>query len=424
MTTDFRSFRAWRYNPRRIELGRAIAPPYDVISPAEREELYAKSSYNVVRLILGKETDFYEKAAEWWREWTRDGILIQEERPALYLYEQTFKHPWDSRPMRRLAILGILKLDESDLVLRHEATFEGPRRDRLLLLEKTRTNLSPIFGLYQDANKRLARLFSSSQKNPPLFQTPDDEGTLHRGWMIQEKKDQDAIREVIQGSKIFIADGHHRFETAVEYRRKMREKSPGAPPDAPYDFVMMALVESGDEGLLVLPTHRIIRSFVHSSLEEFLSRLHAHFDFLPHSEAEIFSELSRRPSQEKVFGLLLGKNGSFLLRLKDPSAAQKLMPAGKPPIWYEVEANLLTHLVFEVLWKLPEDERRNVVEYTRSWEEAARRIREGKAEAAFLMRTPDIDTIRKLADTGERMPQKTTYFYPKLASGLFFYHHD
>lgn len=418
---DFRPFRAWRYHPGRVELSRVIAPPYDVISPSEQEALYAKSPFNVVRLILGKEADFYEHARKCWEEWVRKGILVQDEKPALYLYEQVFRHPWDSRPLRRLALVGILKLEETGAVLRHEATFEAPKKDRFLLLEKTKTNLSPIFGLYENP-EILSTLSALSRAEAPLFEARDDQGVLHRGWAVQKKEDQKAVHEALAGEKILIADGHHRYETALEYRRRMRQKFPSAPPEAPFDFVMMALAASGDEGLLVLPTHRIIRSLAPLSEKDFLKQLSQHFDLRPHPDQKVFQALLARPETEKVFGGVFREAGSFILSLKNIETTRRLLPSGKSPIWYEVEAHLLSHLIFDVLWTPPSEKRQGLVAYTRSSEEAIQAVREGRAEAAFLLRTPRVDTIRKLAYAGERMPQKTTYFYPKLASGLFFYH--
>ena len=423
---DFRPFRAWRYDSGRVSLSDAIAPPYDVISPAEREALYARSPFNVVRLILGKESNFYEHARECWVEWTKQGVLTQDPEPAFYLYEQAFAHPLDGRPLRRLALMGTLHLENAQgLVLPHEETFSGPKRDRFLLLEKTRTNLSPIFGLYPDSRRTLDRMVSSCRNSPPLFQAKEGQGILHQGWAVRKKEDQEALRELLSSKKILIADGHHRFETALEYRSKMREKFPKAPPDAPFDFVMMALVEFHDEGLLVLPTHRLIRSFGNfSSKKEFLDRLRQPFDFQPLPEGRIFPELNRCSPGEKAFGGIFGKEGAFLLRLKNPEAARKVMPPGKPAVWYEIETALLNHFIFKKLWGVPEKEAPSLLGYTHSPEEALRAVREGKAEAAFLLRATGVDTIQELADTGERMPQKTTYFYPKLASGLFFYHQE
>lgn len=421
---DFRPFRAWRYHPGRTRLDQVIAPPYDVISPAEQETLYAKSPHNVVRLILGKEPDFYQQASRRWQEWSREGILAQDEVSALYLYEQIFSHPSNGLPLRRLAVVGLLKLEEPGAVFRHEATFEGPKRDRLSLLEGTQTNLSPVFGLYEDSGKSVAGLLELYRRSQPLFEAKDDQGVLHRGWAITKLQDQNRIREALHRGKILIADGHHRYETAMEYRREMRKKFPDASPEAPFNFVMMALVESKDKGLLVLPTHRILRSLAPLTRKVFLERLGRHFDFFPHREEELFKVLEAHAQSEKVFGGLFGREGSFLLRLKGLEAIRVSLPQGKPPVWYEIEANLLNHFMFDKLWGVSEEKRLALVEYTRSWEEAARKVREEKAEAAFLMRAPTVDTVRKLAYAGERLPQKTTYFYPKLASGLFFYYHD
>lgn len=419
---DFRPFRAWRYQTSHVALNGVIAPPYDVISPAERDALYEKSPFNVVRLILGREVPFYEHAAQCWKEWTQKGILAQDDHRALYLYEQVFHHPVDSRKMSRMAMVGILKLDEPGAVLRHESTFEGPKKDRFLLLEKTKTSLSPIFGLYQDAGK-LSGLFSSYRKSRPLFEAGDGEGVLHRGWAVGKEDDQKIIHDFLATQKVLIADGHHRYETALEYRRQMRQKFPEARAEAPFDFVMMALVSSEDPGLLVLPTHRIIRSLAPSSPEQLEKNLREYFDCTPGSADQMVSSLQTLSQDRKVFGLTLKGNRNYLIQLKEPNTVRSKLPPAKPAIWYEIEANLLTHLVFDRIWGLAQEKRQGVIEYTHSSEEAVRAVQEGRGEAAFLMRAPEVDTIRQLAYAGERMPQKTTYFYPKLGSGLFFYHH-
>lgn len=395
---DFRPFRAWRYNPDRAKLNEVIAPPYDVISSAGRETLYRKSPFNVVRLILGKEPNFYEAAATHWQKWAQEGILVQDKTPAIYLYEQSFKHPWDSQSLSRLAIVGILKLDESGAVLRHEATFDAPKRDRLQLLEKTKTNLSPIFGLYQNSQK-MKSLFSAVQKKKPLFQAQDEEGVLNRVWAVQDMKDQESIHEALTHQKIMIADGHHRYETALEYQKQMHKQSQNTSKEQPFDFVMMALVSEDDKGLLILPTHRIVRSLARGE-KKFLESLHQHFESMPYPDKEIFQILNSQPKEQKVFGVIL-KSGSFLIRLKP--ASEMADP---------IEAKVLERFIFD-----------SQVEYTHSSEEALGAVRKQNAQAAFLMRSPEVDTIRKLAYAGERMPQKTTYFYPKLASGLLFYHH-
>lgn len=420
---DFRPFRAWRYSQDRVKLDDVVAPPYDVISAQEQERLYTRSPYNVVRLILGKESQFHDEARRRWKEWSRQGILRQESRPTLYLYEQEFRHPLNSEPLRRTALVGLLKLDRSGNVVPHEHTFSGPKRDRLLLLEKTRANLSPLFGLYRDSERSLPSLFSAYRSEPALFNATDSQKVTHRGWAIQKEEDKRRIHETLAGEKILIADGHHRYETALEYQRRMHEKFPSISGEAPYDFVMIALVEFSDPGLLMLPTHRVIRSFGSLPKPEFVKRLRDYFECKPFPPRELFPALERRPQEEKVFGIILGKEESFLLHLKNPRRILSKLPLGKPPLWYELEANLLTHFIFRKLWGLSEEEGDQFVEYTRSAEEASRRVTEGRAEAAFLMRPVEVDMIQKLADTGERMPQKTTYFYPKLASGLFFYHH-
>ncbi len=420
---DFRPFKSWRYNLKQVSLAKVIAPPYDVISGAQRDGLYERSPFNVIRLILGKEPDFYNQARERWKAWRDQGVLAQDPRPALYLYEQTFDHPFTGKAFSRLAVVGVLKLEEPDAVFRHETTFAGPKRDRLSLLEKVKTNLSPIFGLYTDPEKTTAKLWSAYKTKPALFEAKDDQGVVHRGWAIENKEDQEKLRQILSREKILIADGHHRYETALEYKKQMQKLNP-SPGEAPYDFVMTALVASEDEGLLVLPTHRVIKSLAPSSRREFVERLQKYFDLAPLPGEKLFEMLDAQPVQERYFGLVLGSDGSFLMRLKDRAAIRSHLPKGKPNIWYEIEVNLLSHFIFDVLWGVSEEKRLGVIEYTHFDKEATQSVQSGKAEAAFLLRSPTVDTVRELAYAGERLPQKTTYFYPKLASGLFFYHHE
>ncbi|MBI2167285.1 MAG: DUF1015 domain-containing protein [Candidatus Omnitrophica bacterium] len=418
---DFRPFREWRYEPRREELSRLIAPPYDIISSPEQNALYQRSPYNVVRLTLGREANFYDEAARRWKEWREQGILVQAKRPAFYLYEQTFKRPADGRLLRRTAVVGILKLENSSAVLRHEATFRGPKQDRTLLLEKTRANLSPIFGLFPDSQKALASVAGALKGKPPLFEASEEDGTLHRGWAIEGESDQKKIQALIAQNRILIADGHHRYETSLEYRNALRKKFPKTPQDAPFDFVLTALVAFEDPGLVMLPTHRVLSSLGPSSKEEFLERLRKHFDCIPCAPEKLAAEVERRPKSEKVFGAAFAGKENFLLRLKSLDSIRKFLPGGKPSLWYEVEANLLNYFIFDVLWGLPESERQSLIEYTHASGEALERVQREAAEAAFLLRPPEVREVHQLAEAGEKMPQKTTYFYPKLADGLFFY---
>ncbi len=420
---DFRPFKSWRYNLEQVSLEKVIAPPYDVISGAQRDALYERSPYNVVRLILGREPDFYDQAAGRWKTWSKEGVLAQDPHPSIYLYEQTFNHPFTGKTHTRLALLGVLKLEEPGAVFGHENTFAGPKKDRLSLIEKVKTNLSPIFGLYTDPKKTTAELWSASKTKPALFDVKDDQGITHRAWAIEDKDDQEKLRQILSREKILIADGHHRYETALEYKKQMQKSKPSS-GEAGYDFVMMALVASGDDGLLVLPTHRVIQSLAPLSGREFVERLQKYFDLAPLPGEKLFEMLEAQPAQEKYFGLSLGSGGSFLMRLKNLSEIRSHLPKGKPDIWYEIEVNLLSHFIFDVLWGVSEEKRLGVIEYTHFHNEAIEWVESGKAEAAFLLRSPEVDTVRELAYAGAQLPQKTTYFYPKLASGLFFYHHE
>lgn len=429
--TDFRPFEAWRYDPAKVDMNRVIAPPYDVISPADQQALYERSPYNCVRLILNKiETsdnevsNRYSRAAKFYQQWQREQVVVQEEKPSFYLYRQTFRDPRNGKTMDRTALLGKLHLEafEKEIVIPHEKTLSKPRADRRKLLEATETNFSPVFGLYEDPNGDVSSVRHEITKTSPLFEALDDQGVRHSVWVVNQPAWIERIQGGMSKRKIYIADGHHRYQTALEYGAEKRKQDGNPDQEMPYDFVLMALIEFNDPGLILLPTHRVILPYAGFNAEQALKALEPYFKFESMPLNSLKEKLSGRGENKPTFGLIL-EGKEYLMTLEHPEEARKKMLQGKPDVWYGLDVNLLAHLVFK-LWNIDENMWENVLRFTRFEDEAASMVQSGTAKAAFLLRAPQVDILRDMGNVRELMPQKSTYFHPKLASGLVFYSHS
>lgn len=434
---DFRPMQAWRYDPAAVSMNDVIAPPYDVISPVEQEQLYSRSPYNCVRLILNKiessDTDQenrYSRARNCYETWRSKGILVQENAPAYYLYHQIFQDPRSGQTVQRDALLGKLHLESFDrnIVIPHEKTLSKPRADRRKLLEATATNFSPVFGLYEDPQGEIKSVISEIGRTQSLFEAVDDQGVRHTIWAIQNPSQIEIIQQAISQRKIYIADGHHRYQTALEYGIEKRQQE-GLPAgqagklssEMPYDFVLMALVEFNDPGLVLLPTHRMILPYKEFELPAMLESLKTYFRCEQIPFEAINAILSKDRSGQVRFGLLL-EGQSYLLTLENTKEIRKKMPAGKPDIWYHLDVNVLAHFIFK-LWEIDESKWESLLRFTKHEEEARQKVNAGEAKAAFLLKAPPVTVLRDMGEVHELMPQKSTYFHPKLASGLVFYSH-
>lgn len=429
---DFRPIQAWRYDPAAVSMNEVIAPPYDVISPSQQDHLYARSPYNCVRLILNKieaaDTDDhqnrYTRARDCYNAWQAKSILVQESAPAYYLYRQIFQDPRSGQITQRDALLGKLHLEsfDRDIVIPHEKTLSKPRADRRKLLEAAATNFSPVFGLYEDPQGEIKSVIDEISQTQSLFEALDDQRVRHRVWMIQDPRHTESIHHAMAQRKIYIADGHHRYQTALEYGIEKRRQDGNPSSEMPYDFVLMALVELNDPGLILLPTHRIILPYEGFEVKAALEVLKNYFRCEPMSYEAITARLQKDDSRQVRFGLLLEKEQNYLLTLDKPQEARKYMLSGKPDVWYHLDVNVLGHLIFK-LWKINESMWESVLQFTKHGEEARQKVMTGEAEAAFLLKAPPVTVLRKMGEVRELMPQKSTYFHPKLASGLVFYSH-
>ena len=434
---DFRPFRAWRYNSSKVDFQKMIAPPYDVISEAEQAQLYARSPHNCIRLILNKieatdteQNSRYTRARKCYSDWQNEEVLIREEKPSFYYYRQTFADPDTGVQKERSSILGRLHLEpfEKGVVVPHEKTLSKPRADRRKLLEATQTNFSPIFGLYEDEQKEVFNLLNPLTAQKPLYEATDDQKVLHRVWLINDEKLIDKVHAFFSSKKVYIADGHHRYQTSLEYAREKRAQEGGVALEQPFDFTLMALVEFHDAGLVLMPTHRMILPFSGFDPVQAIEKLKPFFSVENLSAAALIERIKKAPARKVSelplsFGLMFNDKEGYWLTLKDAVGAIKKMPAGKADLWYKLDVSLVSHLILGGLWGVSETDWENTIRYTHSLSEATNAINGKEYCAVFLLQAPPVEILREMGNVKELMPQKSTYFYPKLASGLVFHSH-
>jgi uncharacterized protein (DUF1015 family) len=416
---EIHPFPGWRFASG--DLTGLIAPPYDILTAEDKQQLLAADPRNIVAVDLphvppkelGPEGK-YEQAAQTLLAWKSDGTLAQDP-PSLYVYEQTYT--WAGQAHTRRAMLaGVRATPLGQDVIPHEHTFAGPKADRLKLTEKTRSQLSPIFGFYGDAEGVVSRVLAEE-----AAREPDATGKLgpvtEKIWRLSDPQRVAAVVEALAGVPAYIADGHHRYTTALNYRDGLLAEGQIG-PDHEANFVLFALVERSDPGLLVLPTHRLVGGLSDAfGPEALFERLGDAFEIekldLPDSLADADAVLAGRG--EHAMGLLT-RQGLWCLRLKDPEPMARA--AGEHgQAWRELDVAILHTLILDeglAPWAGDAME----VRYTPHGEEARRAVENGDVEAAFLLRGTKLSQVEAVADAGESMPHKSTYFYPKIATGM------
>ena len=422
---EVQPLRGWRYDLGHVgSLADVVAPPYDVINDADQKALYELHPCNVVRLILnrdepGDDSDSarYDRAAGFLRQWKADGILQQEHEDAFYVYHQEFE--WEGTTYNRKGFLGRIRLEEfgKGQVYPHEQTMSGPKADRLNLTKACKTNLSPIFGLYpDDAGAAQAPLEEAIRSETPLEVT-DDLGVKHRMWVVSNRDAINAVREALREKPIFIADGHHRYETAVNYRNHLKETGELTDDSHPANFVLMHFVGMSDPGLAILPTHRMVTGVPSMSMDELTAALGEHFDIEPTGSGPETWQLMEADGGQGTFGFGTASDNQWVLaRAKDVSPMQDLCP-DQSDAWRELGVSLLHKLVLEHLVAKAFNAEPKC-KYVHLMDEVTDGLAGGQFPLACLVAPAGIDHVREIASAFEKMPPKSTFFYPKLLSGL------
>jgi uncharacterized protein (DUF1015 family) len=451
---DIRPFRALRFNPDRVTADRAVTQPYDKITTAMQEQYYAASPFNLVRIELGKplaqdndNDNVYTRAAGFLNTWRHENVLLQDQRECLYYYTQRFTVPATAigssgNPVeyerRGFIAAGRLHDYADGVVFRHEQTHTKAKSDRLNLLRATQVQTGQLFMLYSDPAGDIDLLLENAtlMASPggtrqseadaamavePDIAVTDEYGVLHRIWCITDPKVIAAVRQKMSDKKLIIADGHHRYETALNYRNERRAASQSSDPNASHEFAMMTFVNMESRGLVILPTHRVVFGLENYDREKFLDRARKFFEVVP-SPGHCGDMVSRLREAGRHGSTLLAVSGDacFLLHARDGAAEQVLRDV--PPLQRQLDVVQLHKVLLEHVLGLNEESIRNQehISYHREAEEALAKVREG-ADVAFLMNPVKMEQLREITFAGGVLPQKSTDFYPKLLSGLTIY---
>jgi len=429
-----RPFRGLRYAPD-IPLADVIAPPYDVIDSAAQNRYYERCPHNVIRLEYGKtfvddgeSNNRYTRAASDFQNWRQTGVLQLEGAPAFYLYEQEFS----VQGVRyvRTGFIGAVKLEEyaSGQILPHEQTLAKPKVARRDLMRACRANFSPVFGLFHDEENVIGKALDGIRgKRPPDAACVDEAGEAHRLWVITDSPTCESVSKFMSLRPISIADGHHRYETALRF-----EQEQAARGDHGCGYVLMTLVNADDSGMVVLPTHRLVSNVPPAKIAGLMDSLNKDFsvepcgnilrgkDALETALAQLITDLSAAGEKGHAFGLCSSAGDCFLLKLKDASKLPQTETGGRSKAWWHLDVSILHHLILENLLGIGEEQMANQenLTYTRDPMDAARSTIDGAHQLAFFLNPTKVSQVLDVAQARDKMPQKSTFFYPKLITGL------
>lgn len=432
-------FRAWRYNPSVVRLDDVVTQPYDKISPAMQQAYYLRSTYNLVRIILGLPELFdaedgenvYSRAARDFRAWRQAGILIQEKSPCVFAYSQQFKVPGSETVKERRGFIALGKLHEytDGVIFRHEQTLSKPKTDRLNLLKATRAHFGQIFMLYSDPAASAEAILYDGNTSPEV-EVADEYGVVHRLWRASDPASIRLLTTIMADKKLIIADGHHRYETALQYSKDhgsavhaATEHSTNelAHPEYPESAVMMTFVNMDSEGLVILPTHRVIHGLTGFDPSAFLRGAEGFFTITRLPESRPANYIGALALEKSPAFVAITGSGAFLLRSK-PDAIMPLL-SGQPEHERQLDLSHLHTIILDRLLGLSADKVREQtnIRYLREAVDAVEQVLHEEANIAFLTRPVTIEQLREVAFGGAVMPQKSTDFYPKLLSGLTIY---
>jgi len=420
---SIKPFKGFLYNKEKVDISKTVAPPYDVISPSMQSELYDLSSYNIVRLILGKEelgdnekNNKYTRAKEFLNSWVSQKVLLEDAKECIYFYMQTYVHEGDIK--NRFGFIAAMRLEspEKSNVLPHEFTFPKPKEDRLKLMNQVEANLSPVFSLFSDDDNAITSILKKTCSIEKPYFNINFEGVEHKLWKVESSSIIQKIQEGLKGKQVYIADGHHRFETALLYRNLRRQKD-DSKTEKGYDYIMMYFSSLDDAGLTILPTYRVIKD-INMSQEDLLKIIQKDFELESCSSIDdLFGKMNIYKDKIFCFGLYLRQDKYYLLKLKNENIIEQEIKEKKPKEWKRLDVTILHKLIIQKLFGNRETKESDIA-YTRD-AVLSKKLVDGKEYfACFFVNPTKLSQVREIANVGEKMPQKATYFYPKLLSGL------
>ena len=438
---DIQPFQALRYNTDRVSLNDALTQPYDKITPEMQQRYYAASPYNLIAVEKGKSladdgpaNNVYARAAAKLEEWIAGSVLVQDPAPGIYIYSQEYIVPGTHTRRTRTGFIALGRLEDYDakIVFRHERTLSAPKTDRLELLRHTRAQTGQLFMLYDDPAKRIESLLERMAKANTPAEMVDEYAVTHRLWPVFDHAFAAQIREEMAQKKLVIADGHHRYETALNYRNECRQKSAGADPQAPCEFAMMTFINAHSSGLTILPTHRVVRNLPAFDFERFRKTLANVFDWYsypfssPDERAAGFTEfrkdLENPKHARRAIGIYPGGGAFYLFALRRGLDLDGLLP-DVSEAQRRLDIVLLHRLILEKGLGITAEAvaaEKNIT-YEREMEAAIGAVDDGQAQLACILKPVGIQQMMGIALSGEVLPQKSTDFYPKLLSGIAIY---
>jgi len=416
---EISAFKGVRYNQEIIQdMADVICPPYDIISLEQQKAYYEKSDFNVVRLEHGmvlpgdnKTNNKHTRACTAFNEWLKDRVLLIDHVPSFYIHEHCFT--FQNMRRKRIGLTACVKLEpwEKKIILPHENTVPGIKSDRLELMKACPVNFSPLLGLYEDMGQKVTKLMGVQAGKKPAIDFADA-GDTHKLWIANEPEFVQRVSHFLASKPIYIADGHHRYETALAFRDEKLQQMKHARGNEAFNFVMIALVSFSDPGLVVLPVHRLINKVSAGNLAKFKSALEQHFELL--SAPLDQNGLPEMPGAiARVLGLEPGN--AVGLKLRHQSSLRELMPSGHSDTYRRLDISIVQHLAIDRLATL--DKNVNIT-YTPNAVDARHLVESGGCQLAFVLNPIPVTTIKSIADSNDKMPGKSTYFYPKLPTGL------
>lgn len=415
-------FKGILYNRNTIDdLSKVLTPPYDVITPNQQERYYRVHPYNFIRVILGKTTakdrrndNRYTRAKRFFEQWIKDKILVKDKVPSIYIYDQEYIH--NEKRMRRLGFISLAKLEEQGpkCFLPHERTFAGPREDRFRLTKEVKANLSPIFSIFSDDDNKINQiLIDYIRAHKPIIDI-EFEKVRHKIWRMTEKAKITKLVRLMRDKQALIADGHHRYEVALRLRNAARRASPEKSKN--YDYVMMYFATSDKKGLTILPMHRMVDGISGVDFRKNMTELEEFFDIIKvTNKSKMFSLMETKGKH--IFGVYLGRKVYLCLSLKQQAVHNFLKPK-RSLHWRNLDVVILHNLIFKRAFGMKGKKAEEAIHFTRDPKCAFDWVDAGKDRIAFFLNPPLLEEVEKIAQCRERMPHKTTYFYPKPLSGL------
>lgn len=428
-------FKGILYNPLKIKnMSDVVTPPYDVISEQEQKKFHERHPQNIIRLILGEKTDTdtdtnnpYTRAAAYYNDWRKQKVLAQDASPALYLTSVEFTV--NGKTIIRYGLITLVGLEpfEKGIILPHERTFSKVKSERLDLMKSCHANFSPIFSLYRDENDILSLLKDAVKETDPDMNFTDDKGHTQKLWRVTDADTHQRVQSAMEQGQLFIADGHHRYETALNYREWVAKNDPNFSETHPANFVLMYLCSMQDPGMIILPAHRILKDISDADMDTFIQKAKAYFDITlaPFSVQDrqnalnnLLSSLEANAAKNSM-GVFLKHQSTFYLLILKPNAMEKTFGDTIPDALKSLDVTVLTQLIFMELLDFTKErlDDKQLIAYSSVAEEAVTMVISGEYDMAFILNPTRIEQVRKVAGEGLIMPRKSTYFYPKVITG-------